>query len=85
VGIVQQSILDRATVDIAKDRAPFTERLLSVPEVAQLLQVPVSWVYDHTRPNCSHPLPFLKLGKYLRFQVTEIRAYLEEISSRNGR
>ena len=42
--------------------------LLTVQDVADLLQVPISWVYEHTRPRCSNPLPCIKLGKYLRFR-----------------
>jgi excisionase family DNA binding protein len=58
--------------------------LLTVRDVARMLRVPISWVYDHTRPGCRDPLPYLKLGKYVRFQATEIQAYLEDMS-RNGR
>jgi len=56
-------------------------RLLSVQEVARLLQVPVSWVYEHTRPRCATPLPHVKLGKYLRFLPADIRNYLEDARS----
>ncbi len=51
--------------------------LLTVQDVADLLQVPVSWVYEHTRPQCANPLPCMKVGKYLRFLSTDITAYLE--------
>lgn len=61
------------------------EQLLTVREVSEILQVPVSWIYDHTRPGCSNPLPCLKLGKYVRFQVAAVQSYLEEMRSRNGR
>jgi predicted DNA-binding transcriptional regulator AlpA len=55
--------------------------LLSVPEVARLLQVPVSWVYEHTRPQCATPLPHVRLGKYLRFLPADIKDYLEDARS----
>ena len=45
-----------------------TERLLTVQEVANLLQVPASWVYERTRRRGCDQLPHLKLGKYLRFE-----------------
>jgi len=61
------------------------ERLLTVSEVSEILQVPVSWVYDHTRRGCRDPLPYLKLGKYLRFQIEAVQSYLEEMRSRNAR
>lgn len=49
-----------------------------------MLQVPLSWVYDHVRPGCPNPLPCIKLGKYLRFAIGDIRSYLEAMRSRNG-
>ncbi len=52
--------------------------LLAVQDVADLLQVPVSWVYEHTRPQCTSPLPCMKVGKYLRFLSTDITSYLEQ-------
>jgi predicted DNA-binding transcriptional regulator AlpA len=55
--------------------------LLSVTEVARLLQVPVSWVYEHTRPRCATPLPYVRLGKYLRFLPTDIKDFLEDARS----
>ena len=59
-------------------------QLLSVQEVARLLQVPDSWVYEHTRPRCATPLPHIKLGKYLRFLPADIRKYLEDARSLHG-
>jgi excisionase family DNA binding protein len=53
--------------------------LLTVREVADLLRVPPSWVYDHTRPGCREPLPTIKLGKYLRFIASDVLAYLKTI------
>ncbi len=54
------------------------DRLLTVQEVAEILKVPVSWVYEHTRADCLEPLPCLKIGKYLRFLETDIFNYLQE-------
>jgi predicted DNA-binding transcriptional regulator AlpA len=59
-------------------------QILSVQEVARVLQVPVSWVYEHTRPRCATPLPHIKLGKYLRFLPADIRNYLEDARSLHG-
>ena len=57
--------------------------LLTVREVAQILRVPASWVYDHTRPKCRNPLPCVKIGKYLRFFDHDISSYLETVHSRD--
>jgi excisionase family DNA binding protein len=58
--------------------------LLTVHEVAAILKVPVSWVYEHTRGNRQEKLPHVKVGKYLRFFDTEIANYLQTIRARNG-
>jgi excisionase family DNA binding protein len=51
-------------------------RLLSVEEVAELLQVPVSWVYDRTRSRGVNRIPGFRLGKYWRFDENEVIAWL---------
>jgi excisionase family DNA binding protein len=55
------------------------EQLLTVREVAELLRVPVSWVYERTRRRGSERLPHVKVGKYVRFRPAEIEAYLETL------
>ncbi|MGH9494859.1 MAG: helix-turn-helix domain-containing protein [Candidatus Sulfotelmatobacter sp.] len=52
------------------------DTLLTVREVAEILKVPTTWVYDHARPDCANPLPFLKVGKYLRFIAADILTYV---------
>src|SRR5205807_7928275 len=61
----------------AGERRRHDKQLLSVREVSKLLQVPVSWVYEHARPQCANPLPCMKVGKYLRFLSADIAKYLE--------
>ena len=61
------------------------ETLLTVQEVAALLKVPVSWVYEHTRKECEDPLPVIKVGKYLRFFTKDIIDHLETIRLKNHR
>jgi excisionase family DNA binding protein len=51
--------------------------LLTVAEVAQLLKVPKSWVYERTRARGADRLPFIKLGKYVRFEVSAVTAWVE--------
>jgi len=63
----------------AKFEAPAlgARALLSVEEVAELLQVPFTWVYERTRRRGRDRLPGFHLGKYWRFDEGEIRAWLE--------
>lgn len=56
--------------------------LLTVNDVATLLQVPVSWVYARTRKRSIERLPGIRLGKYWRFREEEIHAWVE--SQRRG-
>ena len=56
---------------------PAFDRLLTVGQLAELLQLPVSWVYERTRRRGQEQLPHLKLGKYLRFEEHAVREFLE--------
>jgi excisionase family DNA binding protein len=53
------------------------DELLTVHDAARVLNVSVSWVYEHTRDDAEDRLPFVKLGKYLRFDRTDLRAYID--------
>jgi excisionase family DNA binding protein len=52
-------------------------RLLTIKQVAELLQVPQSWVYGRTRARDRYRLPGMRLGKYWRFRESDILAWLE--------
>ena len=47
---------------------------LSTEELATHLNVPKSWIYDRTRDNT---IPFIKIGKYVRFSLPEVLAWLK--------
>lgn len=51
--------------------------LLTVEEVAALLQVPISWVYDRTRKRSIDRIPGFRLGKYWRFRKADILRWIE--------
>jgi len=55
-------------------------KILTVQQVADLLQIPVSSVYEKTRARSFHgaipPLPCRRVGKYLRFFEGEVMAWL---------
>jgi len=53
-----------------------TEKLLTPQDLADWLQVPLSWIYDRTRKSGPERLPFYKIGRYLRFSIPEIEDYL---------
>ncbi len=66
--------------------APARERneLLTVKEVAELLRVPVSWVYDRTRKRSLDRLPGIRLGKYWRFRQGEVLAWVDSQRERSN-
>jgi excisionase family DNA binding protein len=51
-----------------------SDRLLVAAEVADLLQVPESWVRQEARVN---RIPHLRLGRYVRFDEEAVLAWLE--------
>jgi excisionase family DNA binding protein len=57
--------------------------LLTVDEVATLLKVSRSWVYEHTRLRGGtrvERLPFIKIGKYTRFDPRSVHEFLRRRS-----
>ena len=63
-------------------QANLQSALLSVEEVAALLKVPVSWVYDRTRLRTKERIPGFRLGKYWRFREADVLAWLEDHRAR---
>jgi excisionase family DNA binding protein len=53
------------------------ESLLTVEEVAEMLKVPVSWVYERTRRRTVDRLPGIRLGKYWRFRESDLLEWIE--------
>ncbi len=51
--------------------------LLTVEELHVALKVPKSWIYDRTRRK-ENPIPHFKVGRYPRFDLTEIKAWLKD-------
>jgi len=53
------------------------ERLLTVEELAERLQVPRGWVYERTRRAERNGLPVIRVGKYCRFDFAAVLEYLK--------
>lgn len=54
-----------------------TGRLMTVQQVGELLQLPPSWIYAHTRWRVRDRIPGFRLGKYWRFREAEVLQWLE--------
>lgn len=52
-----------------------TEALLDVDGLAKALSIHKSWIYSKTRMGL---IPCVRIGKYYRFYLTEVLAWLKE-------
>ena len=59
-----------------------TGSLLTAAQVAQLLEVPTSWVYEQSRRGT---IPTVTLGRYRRYRRDAIEAWLEGLEEVNRR
>jgi excisionase family DNA binding protein len=84
---VSMSIAALSAQTSADDSSPTSNRgddiheLLTVEDVAAILKVSKSWVYEHTRSRNiprAERLPHVKVGKYVRFEPRALRGYLEK-------
>ena len=53
-----------------------TKALATAQELAAILKVPVSWIYQRTRLG-PEALPFIRVGRYVRFDPQQVIAFLE--------
>ena len=58
------------------DLSEWNSDLMTIAEIARVLHVPVSWVYERTRRRGKEQIPHIKLGKYLRFEMAVVRTWL---------
>ena len=54
-----------------------TKRLVTVKELAEILNVPISWVYQKTAIGPG-AIPMVKLGKYVRFDPDEVISFFKD-------
>jgi len=60
------------------------EQILTPEEVASLLRVSESWVYEKSRRRCRDPLPCFRIGRYIRFSRAAVMNWLESTATGNG-
>jgi excisionase family DNA binding protein len=58
-----------------------TERLLTAEELAVRLGVPAKWPL--TQARAGH-IPHVRLGRYVRFDVVDVEAWLETVKAGGG-
>lgn len=63
-----------------------TVEIITPQQLAERLQVPASWIYNHTRPCTAEGerIPCLRVGKYVRFRwgSPELMAWLRSLESK---
>ena len=55
--------------------------LVTASEIAELLGVPTSWVYEQSRLG---RIPTVTLGRYRRYRIEAIEAWIGELESSDG-
>ena len=53
-----------------------TMMLLTIDELASTLKVPKSWIYGRTRDRSNSGIPHIKIGRYIRFNLADVMAWL---------
>ena len=53
------------------------EEFLTVSELADELKVKRSWIYRYSRQSGPDFLPKIKVGKYLRFKIDDVMAWIK--------
>jgi excisionase family DNA binding protein len=51
---------------------------LEIDDIVEMINLPKSFVYEHTRTGSSDPIPSYRFGKHLRFSQQEIEKWIEE-------
>ena len=56
------------------------QNLISIKEMAEKLDLPVSWLYSRTRTK---EIPHYKIGKHVRFNESEVWEWLKKQNEDN--
>lgn len=59
--------------------------ILTPQQLAERLQVPLSWIYEKSRRRQQQPLPTFRIGKYIRFSWVAVSIWLQSTSGPNPR
>ena len=53
-------------------------KFYTVKDLADMLSVPESWIYERTRKRL---IPHTRAGKYIRFSEDDIREFIEKLKA----
>ena len=54
------------------------QKLIGVNELAEILDVPKSWIYSRSRETGPGSIPRIMVGKYVKFQLDDVMAWLKK-------
>ena len=54
------------------------QKLIGVNELAEILGVPLSWVYARSRETGRDSIPRIKVGKYVKFELDRVMDWLKK-------
>ncbi len=57
------------------------DQLITVSQLSSRLQVEKGWIYERTR---TRSIPFIKLGKYLRFKWDDVEEWFDSETARGA-
>jgi excisionase family DNA binding protein len=66
---------------MAKPASEAPKSLLTAREVADLLGVTTSWVYEQSRRG---RIPTVTLGRYRRYRVAAIESWIQDLEAEDG-
>ena len=58
------------------------EKLLTIRELAEILQISERTIYNKVRPNSKldpFPIPVKRVGKLIRFEASAVKRYIEKL------
>lgn len=65
--------------NVSEDDGQKDKKLVGVKGMAEILGVKENWIYQRTRLN---QIPYIKAGKYLRFDPDEVMAFFRSSHER---
>jgi excisionase family DNA binding protein len=81
-GTHSEAMLSAAPTQDRAGAAEYLLELMTVDEIAAALRVSPSWVYERVRKRGKDKMPHLKIGKYLRFRLNEVRTWIDRGEAR---
>ena len=60
------------------------KKYLDINQAAELLGVKVGYLYARTRKGAVDPIPFYKMGRYVRFAEDELHAWMKTKQSNSA-